>query len=128
MEADELKAIWKTHDSRLEKSLALNKRCITELQTQKSVSALAPLKRNRMLEIAFVLVIIFFLGLFIHENSSTWYLWMHPPDQDDSRIALQRFGDKHPEETCQSRSIAAELHSFCISMYSLLSGVHHYDL
>ena len=47
--------------------------CITELQTQKSVSALAPLKRNRMLEIAFVLVIIFFLGLFIHENSSTWY-------------------------------------------------------
>ena len=73
MEADELKAIWKTHDSRLEKSLALNKRCITELQTQKSVSALAPLKRNRMLEIAFVLVIIFFLGLFIHENSSTWY-------------------------------------------------------
>ena len=55
MEAEELKAIWKTHDSRLEKSLALNKRCITELQTQKSVSALAPLKRNRMLEIAFVL-------------------------------------------------------------------------
>ncbi|TWW01885.1 hypothetical protein [Chitinophaga pinensis] len=56
-----LKQMWAAYDKKLEKSLALNQRLITEMQTQKVRSALRPLKAIKI--VAVILGIIWSLFL-----------------------------------------------------------------
>ncbi len=63
MEDIALKEMWANYDKKLEKSLALNRRLITEIQTQKARTALRPLKTIKI--IAVVLGIRWSLLLFV---------------------------------------------------------------
>jgi len=68
MELDELKMMWLSNDAKLEKSLNLNEQCIELIQTQKVASKLAPLYRQRVVEIIFHLVAIVLLVGFLFKN------------------------------------------------------------
>lgn len=61
MEDVSLKEMWAAYDKKLEKSLALNKQLIKEMQTQKALSVLRPLKTIKV--IAVILGIIWSLFL-----------------------------------------------------------------
>ena len=63
MEDIALKEMWANYDKKLEKSLALNHRLITEIQTQKARTALRPLKTIKI--IAVVLGILWSLLLLV---------------------------------------------------------------
>jgi len=58
-----LKEMWASYDKKLEKSLALNQRVLTELQQQKARSVLRPLKVNKIVTV--ILGIIWALFLLI---------------------------------------------------------------
>jgi len=63
MEDIALKEMWANYDKKLEKSLALNRRLITEIQTQKARTALRPLKTIKI--IAVILGILWSLLLLV---------------------------------------------------------------
>jgi hypothetical protein len=68
MELDELKSLWQTNDAKLERSLQLNEQNIELIQSQKVVSKLAPLYRQRLVECVFHAVAILLLIAFILTN------------------------------------------------------------
>ncbi|SHN42564.1 hypothetical protein [Chitinophaga sp. CF418] len=51
MEDNALKEMWANYDKKLERSLALNHRIITEIQTQKARTALRPLKTVKIIAV-----------------------------------------------------------------------------
>lgn len=68
MEPDELKSMWLLNDANLEKKLRLNEQSVALLQTQKLVSKLAPLYRQRWVEITFHILAILLLTGFLAKN------------------------------------------------------------
>jgi hypothetical protein len=68
MELDELKTIWRSNDEKLERSLQLNEQNIELIQTQKVVSKLKPLYRQRTIECIFHLIAIVLLIGFLFMN------------------------------------------------------------
>ena len=70
MELDELKTMWLTNDAKLEKSLKLNEQSIELIQTQKLVSKLKPLYRQRVIECIFHSIAIVLLIGFLVMNIS----------------------------------------------------------
>lgn len=68
MELDELKTMWLSNDIKLEKSLKLNEQSIELIQTQKVTSKLAPLYRQRIVEIILHSVVIVLLIGFLLKN------------------------------------------------------------
>jgi hypothetical protein len=70
MELDELKTMWQSNDAKLEKSLKLNEQAVELIQTQKLVSKLAPLYRQRVIECIFHSIAIVLLLGFLFMNIS----------------------------------------------------------
>jgi hypothetical protein len=70
MELDDLKTMWQSNDVKLEKSLKLNEQTVELIQTQKLVSKLAPLYRQRLVECILHSVAILLLLLFLYKNIS----------------------------------------------------------
>jgi hypothetical protein len=70
MELDELKTMWQSNDTKLEKSLKINEQSVELIQTQKLVSKLAPLYRQRIIECIFHLLAIVLLLGFLFKNIS----------------------------------------------------------
>jgi hypothetical protein len=70
MELDELKTMWLSNNSKLEKSLKLNEQSIELIQTQNVASKLAPLYRQRVIEIIFHLAAMVLLIGFLFKNIS----------------------------------------------------------
>src|SRR5882724_11456185 len=68
MEAEELKNIWQAYETKLEKSLKLNIRCIEEIQSQKAKSKLKSVLIMRVFEIILHLFVISFLAKFLFKN------------------------------------------------------------
>ncbi|HEY4831203.1 MAG TPA: hypothetical protein VIH61_01385 [Waddliaceae bacterium] len=68
MELDELKKMWLSNDAKLEKILELNEQSIQLIRTQKLASKLAPLYRQRVVEMIFHLAAIILLGWFLFKN------------------------------------------------------------
>jgi len=72
MEQDELKMIWQSYDTKLNKSLKLNLHCLGLIQTQKVRSQLAPLLWHRAIEgILHAVAIVLLLG-FLVNNYNEW--------------------------------------------------------
>lgn len=65
MELSELKSIWQAYDNKLERSLKLNLHCLELIQAQKVKSKLRPLLWQRVIEIVFHSVVIYWLGGFL---------------------------------------------------------------
>ncbi|TDQ10994.1 hypothetical protein [Pedobacter metabolipauper] len=68
MELDELKTMWLSNDAKLDKSLKLDEQGISLIQTQKAVSKLAPLYRQRVIESIFNFVVVVALTGFLLKN------------------------------------------------------------
>lgn len=68
MELSEIKTMWQAYDTKLEKSLKLNLRCLELIQAQKVKSKLTPLLWQRVIEIALHLIVIFWLIGFLYKN------------------------------------------------------------
>jgi hypothetical protein len=68
MELDELKTMWQSNDKKLEQGLKLNEQHIEQIQTQKVVSNLTPLFRQRVLECVFHIAAIILLAGFLFNN------------------------------------------------------------
>ncbi|MEP7376407.1 MAG: hypothetical protein ABI675_23620 [Chitinophagaceae bacterium] len=70
MELSEVKSVWQSYDSKLEKTLKLNLHFLELIQSQKIKSKLAPVFWQRVVEITFhVMAIILLLG-FLYNNLS----------------------------------------------------------
>jgi len=65
-----LKEMWTSYDKKLERSLALNHRVLTELQQQKARSVLRPLKANKI--VAVILGIIWAVFLLVNIAVFVW--------------------------------------------------------
>jgi hypothetical protein len=65
MEDIALKEMWASYDKKLEKTLALNHRIITEIQTQKARSALRPLKTVKIIAIISGILWVLFLSVLV---------------------------------------------------------------
>ncbi len=65
MELNELKTIWKAYDTKLEKSLKLNLRCLEMIQAQKIKSKLTPLLWLRVFEAIVHIAAIMWTGNFL---------------------------------------------------------------
>ena len=70
MELDDLKTMWQSNDSKLEKSLKLNEQNIELIQTQKVASKLTPLYWQRVIECMFHSIAIVLLIGFLFNNIS----------------------------------------------------------
>jgi hypothetical protein len=68
MELNEIKSMWRTYDTKLDKALKLNLHCIQLLQTQKMKSKLTPLLWQRAFEIILHSIAIFLLFAFLYKN------------------------------------------------------------
>ena len=68
MELSEIKSMWQAYDSKLEKSLKLNIRCLEMIQAQKVKSKLTPLLWLRVIEIILHVIVIFWLFTFLYKN------------------------------------------------------------
>lgn len=60
-----LKEMWAAYDKKLEKSLALNRRLITEIQTQKASAALRPLKTIKIVAVILGIIWTLFLSALV---------------------------------------------------------------
>ena len=71
MELSELKTMWQSNDEKLEKNIKLNEQTIEFIKTQKVVSKLTPLYRQRIIECIFhsmaIILLIGFLAMNISE-------------------------------------------------------------
>ena len=77
MEQDELKMIWQSYDTKLNKSLKLNLHCLGLIQTQKVRSQLAPLLWHRAIEgILHAVAIVGFWSI-ITVNGGMQFLRLH---------------------------------------------------
>lgn len=65
MEDIALKEMWASYDKKLEKTLALNHRIITEIQAQKARSALRPLKTVKIIAIILGILWVLFLSVLV---------------------------------------------------------------
>ena len=72
MELDELKKMWQSNDEKLEKNIKLNEQNIELIKTQKMVSKLTPLYRQRVIECIFHLIAIMLLISFLVMNISAF--------------------------------------------------------
>jgi hypothetical protein len=72
MELDELKTMWQSNDEKLEKNIKLNEQNIELIKTQKMVSKLTPLYRQRVIECIFHLIAIMLLISFLVMNISAF--------------------------------------------------------
>ena len=70
MELDELKSIWRSNDEKLERSVKLNEQNVELIQTQKVVSKLKPLYRQRIIECIFHSMAMVLLMVFLFKNIS----------------------------------------------------------
>jgi hypothetical protein len=70
MELDELKTMWLSNDAKLDRSIKLNEQSIELIRTQKVISKLTPLYRQRVIESIFHLVAIVLLAGFLFKNIS----------------------------------------------------------
>lgn len=70
MELSELKSIWQAYDTKLEKSLKLNMRCLEMIQSQKAKSKLKPLLWPRIAEVMLHSIVIIWLAGFLIKNIS----------------------------------------------------------
>lgn len=68
MELNELKSIWQSYDAKLEKTLTLNMHFLELIQSQKVKSKLAPVFRQRIVELAFHLIAVVLLAAFLYAN------------------------------------------------------------
>lgn len=66
MELQELKNAWQSYDNKLEKSYKLNMHCLELIQVQKAKSKLKLLLLSRLVEIAMLIVVIWYLGSFLY--------------------------------------------------------------
>lgn len=66
MDNIEMINLWKQYDEKLEKSLSLNRKIITELQMQKAKGALKPTKRIKKWAIFIGILYVIFLGIIIY--------------------------------------------------------------
>lgn len=60
-----LKQMWAAYDKKLEKSLALNHRLVTEIQTQKARTALRPLKAIKIVAVILGIIWSLFLSVLV---------------------------------------------------------------
>ncbi|SFO34312.1 hypothetical protein SAMN05428949_5021 [Chitinophaga sp. YR627] len=60
-----LKQMWAAYDKKLEKSLALNHRLVTEIQTQKARTALRPLKAIKIVAVILGIIWSLFLSILV---------------------------------------------------------------
>ena len=72
MELSEVKSIWQSFDTKLEKSMKLNLHCLEFIQTQKVKSQLNVIVWYRAIELAFHAFAIALLALFLVNNISQW--------------------------------------------------------
>jgi hypothetical protein len=72
MELSELKTVWQAYNSRLEKSLKLNFRCLEMLQAQKIKSKLSLLLWQRIVEAVLDILLLFWLAGFLVKNITQW--------------------------------------------------------
>ncbi len=72
MELNELKSMWQAHEVKLEKSLKLNLHCLALIQAQKVRSKLAPLLWLRVVELLFLVIVIWWLAGFLFNHFSEW--------------------------------------------------------
>ena len=70
MELSEVKSIWQSFDTKLEKSMKLNLHCLEFIQTQKVKSQLNVIVWYRAIELAFHAFAIALLALFLVNNIS----------------------------------------------------------
>ena len=68
MELDELKTMWLSNDAKLARSLKLNEQSIELIQSERMASNLAPLYRQRVIEIIFHIAAIVLLVCFLYKN------------------------------------------------------------
>lgn len=68
MELDELKKMWLSNEEKLDKLLHLNEQSLALIRTQKLASKLAPLYRQRVIELVFHTVAILLLAGFLVKN------------------------------------------------------------
>jgi hypothetical protein len=69
MENTEILNLWKKYDEKLEKTLSINQKIITELQQQKAKNALAPAKRIKWGAVIIGIIYVALLGW------SEYHLW-----------------------------------------------------
>src|SRR5580765_5263513 len=68
MELDELKEVWHSNNTKLEKSLKLNEQSVERIQALKLTSKLAPLYKQRVVECIFHAAAILILLVFLFKN------------------------------------------------------------
>ncbi|MBK6263947.1 hypothetical protein JKA74_02770 [Marivirga sp. S37H4] len=73
MNESELKNIWKSYDSKIEKVLAINKQQLHELQSEKAGSKIQSFIRNHILVMLLGLVWIFFLSFLVYHTRDNIY-------------------------------------------------------
>lgn len=71
MEEMELKSLWQAYDKKLEKSLAMNRHLVREVQTQKAKSVIRSMKGIKVIMLLLGIVWVLFLGFLLY-HSLTW--------------------------------------------------------
>jgi len=77
MEDITLKELWANYDKKLEKTLALNHRLITEIQTQKARTALRPLKTVKIIAVILGVLWVLLLSVLIFLAISAMTAYRH---------------------------------------------------
>lgn len=77
MEDITLKELWANYDKKLEKTLALNHRLITEIQTQKARTALRPLKTVKIIAVILGILWVLLLSVLIFFAMSAMTAYRH---------------------------------------------------